>query len=237
MDFPHKVQSSFRFTTWLDGSIKASDKDHQIDLSQGSDTYLHFIKEFEANKKTGLELAPTIRMEGLTDRPLQGSVILKYPKLNSARVELDKDKKRAIWTLDIADFKDDYLALAFSDDQWGVDENVKLDFGNGESHWHRLKIERDQNNKVIVVIDLTKFDKLQLLEQMDVFDGSVELYPKLSFICQTDESLLVPEYFGATGNFIQDKLNKYKPDDFQYYLKDSDRLERLKLDKDYILTL
>ena len=103
--------------------------------------------------------------------------------------------------------------------------------------WHRLKIERDQSNKVIVVIDLTKFDKQQLLDQMDVFDGSVELYPKLSFICQTDESLLVPEYFGVMGNLIQDKLNKYKPDNFQFYVKDSDRLERLKLDKEYILTL
>ena len=235
--FPHKVQSSFKFTTWLDDSVSASEKDQQIDLSQGSDTYLHFIKEFEANKKTGLELAPTIRMEGLTDRPLQGSVILKYPKLNSARVELDKDKKQAIWTLDITDFKDDYLALAFSDHQWGVDENLKLDFGNGESHWHRLKIERDQNNKLIVVIDLTKFDKQQLLDQMDVFDGSVELYPKLSFICQTDESQLLPRFFGAAGRFIEERVNKYKPDNFQFYVKNTDRLERLKLDKDYILTL
>lgn len=237
IDFPHKVQSSFRFTTWLDDSVSASDKDHQIDLSQGSDTYLHFIKEFEANKKSGLKLAPAIRMEGLTDRSLQGSVILKYPKLNSARVELDKNKKRAIWTLDITDFKDDYLALAFSDDQWGVDENLKLDFGNGESHWHRLKIERDENNKIIVPIDLSKFNKQQLLDQMGVFDGSVELYPKLSFICQTDESQLIPEYFGVTGKLIQEKLNKYKPDDFQFHVKDTDRLERLKLDKDFILTL
>ena len=176
-------------------------------------------------------------MEGLTDRPLQGSLILKYPKLNSAKVELDSDKKRVIWTLDIANFKDDYLALAFSDDQWGADENVLMDYGNGESHWHRLKIERDQNNKVVVPIDLSKFNKQQLLDQMNLLDDTVELYPKLSFICQTDESQLIPDFFGVTGRFIQEKLNKYKPDDFQFYVKDSDRIARLKLEKDFIINL
>ena len=72
---------------------------------------------------------------------------------------------------------------------------------------------------------------------MDVFDGSVELYPKLSIICQTDESQLLPRFFGAAGRFIEERVNKYKPDNFQFYVKNTDRLERLKLDKDYILTL
>ena len=100
-------------------------------------------------------------------------VIDRFSNTHVVKIDRKLSVKRAIWTLDIADFKDDYLALAFSDDQWGVDENLKLDFGSGESHWHRLKIERDEKNKVIVPIDLSKFNKQQLLDQMDVFDGSV----------------------------------------------------------------
>ena len=86
----------------------------------------------------------------------------------------------------------------------------------------------------MIPIDLTQFDKAQLLDQMNYVDRSVELYPKLSFICQTDESLLIPASFGAKGVFIGNTLNKYKPDSFQFYSKSNSAIERLVLTKEYI---
>jgi len=79
---------------------------------------------------------------------------------------------------------------------------------------------------VVIPIDLTQFDKNQLLAKMDMFDGSVELYPKLSFLCQTDESLLFPESSGVEGAFTQGLLNKFKPDNFQFYSKSNSDIER-----------
>ncbi len=78
----------------------------------------------------------------------------------------------------------------------------------------------------MIPIDLTQFDKNQLLAKMDMFDGSVELYPKLSFLCQTDESLLFPESSGVEGAFTQGLLNKFKPDNFQFYSKSNSDIER-----------
>ena len=86
----------------------------------------------------------------------------------------------------------------------------------------------------MIPIDLTQFDKDQLLDQMNYVDRSVELYPKLSFLCQTDESLLSPASFGATGAFIGNTLNKYKPDSFQFYSQSDSAIERLVLTKEYI---
>ena len=232
--FPHQVVSKFRFTSWLDSTVTEKEKEHQVNFSDGSDTYLHFLKEFEAHKENGLPISPAIRMEGLGDKPLGSTLVLKYPKFSKAKVEFDKDKKRAIWTLNIEDYEDDYLAIAFEDDQWGSDTPLNMEHSGNTSHWHRVKIERDGGNKVVIPIDLTKFDKSQLLAQMDMFDGSVELYPKLSFLCQTDESLLVPSSFGATGAFIENTLNKYKPDSFQFYSQNDSAIERLVLTKEYI---
>ncbi len=233
-NFPYQVVSKFRFTSWLDSTVTEKEKAHQVNFSGGSDTYLHFLKEFESHKESGLPISPAIRMEGLGDKPLGSTLVLKYPKFSKAKVEFDKDKKRAIWTLNIEDYEDDYLAIAFEDDQWGGDLPLNMVHSGTTSHWHRFKIERDGNNQVVIPIDLTQFDKNQLLAQMHMFDGTVELYPKLSFLCQTDESLLFPESSGVKGAIAQDLLNKFKPDNFQFYSKSNSDIERLVLTNDYI---
>lgn len=73
---------------------------------------------------------------------------------------------------------------------------------------------------------------------MDFVDRSVELYPKLSFICQTDESLLIPKWFNPETNLVlglaEGMLNQYKPDSFQFYTRNDSAIERLVLTKEYI---
>lgn len=225
-EYPHAVKTKVRFTAHLPKNTDKAIAEYQVDFSQASDTYLHFLKEFKDSADSdaeGIELSPQIRLEGMTDRKAE-SIILKYPQLKSVDIirpsNISSGDSKVIFKCDVTHYNDDYIAFAFSDDQWSADEDLLYTSTNGAenettnrpSHWNLVSINNSANStgsrrtgdSIELEIDLANFDLNQLSEQIDRIDGSLEIYLKLSFVGAIDQSI-------GVGT-----LDKYKQDEFLF---------------------
>lgn len=233
--YPNALKTKVRFTAHLPKDTKKTVAEYQIDFSQASDTYLHFLKEFSKSAESdlgGIKLFPQVRMEGMTDRATERSVILKYPQLKSVDIirpaRISSNDSKVIFKCNVKHYNDNYIAFAFGDDQWSADEDLLYTASNGEvnrpSHWHLINIVADvtsstggsadsgtdRNNSrrvgdnIEFEIDLKNFDLKQLSNQVGSIDGSLEIYIKLSFVGAIDQSISI------------DALDKYTQDEFLF---------------------